>query len=134
MDKSAFLHWSTNQAYLSLGFAVAAAADLRVGTCPMSGFVPSEVSEYCKWKIGSVCYWYCYDGGVYTVPYIYIYIYIYIYESLSDSNSWRYLIGCFIILWLFEYQHNSWLFSIILLYFIIKIDYFNTISYNIVQN
>lgn len=37
--------WSARQAYLALGFGLAAAAELGVDTCPMEGFNPSEVDK-----------------------------------------------------------------------------------------
>jgi nitroreductase/dihydropteridine reductase len=40
-----FLNWSTNQAYIALGVGVTACADLRLGHCPMSGFVPADVHK-----------------------------------------------------------------------------------------
>jgi nitroreductase len=45
MDEKSFLQFSSNQAYLALGVAIAAAADARIGSCPMSGFVPEKVHE-----------------------------------------------------------------------------------------
>ncbi len=38
-----FQAWSTNQAFIALGVAVTAAADARIGACPMSGFIPQDV-------------------------------------------------------------------------------------------
>ena len=43
MPDDKFLHWSTNQAFIALGVAVTAAADARIGSCPMSGFVQEDV-------------------------------------------------------------------------------------------
>lgn len=45
LDNSTFLAWSTNQAFIALGFSLCAAAELRIGSCPMSGFVPEEVHK-----------------------------------------------------------------------------------------
>jgi nitroreductase len=42
---SQYLPWASNQAYLALGVGVTAAADLRVGSCPMSGFVAADVAR-----------------------------------------------------------------------------------------
>jgi nitroreductase/dihydropteridine reductase len=41
-DKSA---WAAKQAYIALGFGLAAAAELRIASCPMEGFMPSEVAK-----------------------------------------------------------------------------------------
>jgi nitroreductase / dihydropteridine reductase len=38
-----FLAYATNQAFIALGVAVTAAADARIGACPMSGFIPQDV-------------------------------------------------------------------------------------------
>jgi nitroreductase len=43
MPSEQFQAWSTNQAYIALGVACTAAADARIGACPMSGFVPKDV-------------------------------------------------------------------------------------------
>ena len=37
--------WAQNQAYIALGFAMAACAELKVDSCPMGGFTPSEFKE-----------------------------------------------------------------------------------------
>lgn len=39
------LTWAKNQTYIAMGFALAAAAELQIDSCPMEGFV---VSEYKK--------------------------------------------------------------------------------------
>ena len=39
-DKAA---WSSRQAYIALGFALAACAELKIPSCPMEGFTNSEV-------------------------------------------------------------------------------------------
>lgn len=39
------LSWSKQQAYIALGFAMAAAAEKRIVSCPMEGFIPGKVSE-----------------------------------------------------------------------------------------
>lgn len=39
-DKAA---WSSRQAYIALGFALAACAELKIPSCPMEGFTASEV-------------------------------------------------------------------------------------------
>ena len=41
-DKTA---WAARQAYIALGFGLAACAELRVPSCPMEGFVVSEVQS-----------------------------------------------------------------------------------------
>lgn len=38
------VHWAKHQAYISLGFALAAAAELRIPSCPMEGFSPDGVA------------------------------------------------------------------------------------------
>jgi nitroreductase len=37
--------WSARQAYIALGTALAAAADLRIDSCPMEGFNPEKFGE-----------------------------------------------------------------------------------------
>lgn len=37
--------WAAKQAYLALGFAMAAAAELEIDSCPMEGFAPAEVDR-----------------------------------------------------------------------------------------
>lgn len=37
-------HWAKHQAYIALGFALAAAAEKKIATCPMEGFNPEGVS------------------------------------------------------------------------------------------
>lgn len=41
-DKTA---WSARQTYIALGFALAAAAEQKIASCPMEGFVGSEVAK-----------------------------------------------------------------------------------------
>ena len=41
-DKTA---WAARQAYIALGFGLAAAAEHRIASCPMEGFLSKEVSE-----------------------------------------------------------------------------------------
>jgi nitroreductase len=36
--------WAARQAYIALGFGLAAAAELKVASCPMEGFVASQVA------------------------------------------------------------------------------------------
>ena len=43
LNSSQFLSFATNQAFIAFGFAVAAAADLKLGACPMGGFEPEKV-------------------------------------------------------------------------------------------
>lgn len=38
MTPEQFTNYASNQAFLALGFALAAAADLQLGSCPMGGF------------------------------------------------------------------------------------------------
>lgn len=38
------VHWAKHQAYIALGFALAAAAEKRIATCPMEGFDPAGVA------------------------------------------------------------------------------------------
>jgi len=44
-DPKDLLNWSAKQAYLALGFALAAAAELNVDSCPMEGFDATKVKE-----------------------------------------------------------------------------------------
>jgi nitroreductase len=39
------LAWAARQAYIALGFGLAAAAETRVATCPMEGFDPIKVAS-----------------------------------------------------------------------------------------
>ncbi len=39
------LNWSARQAYLALGFALAACAELKIDSCPMEGFEKEKVDE-----------------------------------------------------------------------------------------
>jgi nitroreductase / dihydropteridine reductase len=48
MDTATCQAWATNQAYIALGIGLAAAAELRIGSCPMSGFVPADVHRVMK--------------------------------------------------------------------------------------
>ena len=41
-DKAA---WAAKQAYIALGFGLAAAAEQKIASCPMEGFIPSEVAK-----------------------------------------------------------------------------------------
>jgi hypothetical protein len=38
------VHWAKHQAYIALGFALAAATEAKIATCPMEGFDPSGIS------------------------------------------------------------------------------------------
>lgn len=40
-----FLPWAVNQAYIALGVGICAAAQERIGSCPMSGLVPADVKR-----------------------------------------------------------------------------------------
>lgn len=42
-DKTA---WAARQAYLALGFGLAAAAELGLASCPMEGFSPQDVAKH----------------------------------------------------------------------------------------
>lgn len=48
LDKQSFHSFASNQAFLALGFCLTAAADLKIGSCPMTGFVPDGVREVLK--------------------------------------------------------------------------------------
>lgn len=50
--------WASKQAYIALGFGLAAAAELRVASCPMEGFNSNEVSKILSLpeNIVPVCY------------------------------------------------------------------------------
>jgi nitroreductase/dihydropteridine reductase len=37
--------WAARQAYIALGFALAAAAEAQIPSCPMEGFSPKDVAE-----------------------------------------------------------------------------------------
>lgn len=39
------LAWASRQAYIALGFGLAAAAEQRIASCPMEGFNPEEVRK-----------------------------------------------------------------------------------------
>lgn len=41
-DKTA---WAARQAYIALGFGLAACAEYKIASCPMEGFVPSQVAQ-----------------------------------------------------------------------------------------
>jgi nitroreductase / dihydropteridine reductase len=45
LDEEAFGNWAAQQTMIGLGFALAAAADLRIASCPMQGFDPNGVSK-----------------------------------------------------------------------------------------
>ena len=42
--------WAQKQAYLALGFALAACAELAIDSCPMEGFLPSEFDKHLNLK------------------------------------------------------------------------------------
>lgn len=44
-SKEELMEWSGRQAYIALGFAMAAAAELQVDSCPMEGFDPAKAKE-----------------------------------------------------------------------------------------
>jgi nitroreductase / dihydropteridine reductase len=45
LDEEAFFQWAAQQANISLGFGLAAAADLNIASCPMAGFDPVGVHK-----------------------------------------------------------------------------------------
>jgi nitroreductase len=45
MNSQELLEWSRQQAYIALGFGLAACAELQIDSCPMSGFVTSGVDK-----------------------------------------------------------------------------------------
>jgi nitroreductase len=49
-DHEYTLNWAKNQAYIALGFALAAAAELKVDSAPMEGFNPKKFAEILKVK------------------------------------------------------------------------------------
>jgi nitroreductase/dihydropteridine reductase len=44
-DEATALTWASKQVYIAHGFALAAAAELEIDSCPMEGFDPSAVGE-----------------------------------------------------------------------------------------
>ena len=42
------VEWAKQQAYLALGFGLAAATELKIASCPMEGFKPDELSKILK--------------------------------------------------------------------------------------
>ena len=42
--------WAQKQAYITLGFAMAACAELSIDSCPMEGFVPAEFDKQLNLK------------------------------------------------------------------------------------
>lgn len=52
------LAWATKQAYIALGFGLAAAAETRVASCPMEGFNSNEVTKILSLpdNLVPVCY------------------------------------------------------------------------------
>lgn len=47
-DEHEIKAWSTNQAYIALGFAMATCAELKIDSCPMEGFVSSQIDKILK--------------------------------------------------------------------------------------
>jgi nitroreductase/dihydropteridine reductase len=39
------IEWSRKQAYIGLGYALAAATELKIASCPIEGFLPDKVAE-----------------------------------------------------------------------------------------
>ena len=48
------IEWAKQQAYISLGFGLAAAAERRIPSCPMEGFVATKLAELLKIDDGLV--------------------------------------------------------------------------------
>lgn len=44
-DQASAEAWAARQAYIALGFAMAACAELQVDSCPMEGFVPTQFDQ-----------------------------------------------------------------------------------------
>jgi nitroreductase len=42
--------WAKQQAYLALGYGLAAASELKIASCPMEGFMPPKVAKVLKLK------------------------------------------------------------------------------------
>ena len=42
------LEWAKMQAYIALGFGMAAAMELNIASCPLEGFKPAEISKILK--------------------------------------------------------------------------------------
>ncbi len=42
LSEEQIFEWASRQAYIALGFAMAACAELGIDSCPMEGFVPAE--------------------------------------------------------------------------------------------
>jgi nitroreductase len=40
--------WAAKQAYISLGYALAAATELKIASCPIEGFTPKDVAKILK--------------------------------------------------------------------------------------
>jgi nitroreductase/dihydropteridine reductase len=45
LDSNGYLTWSTTQAFIAFGLSVAAAAEMEIGACPMTGFDPDGVHK-----------------------------------------------------------------------------------------
>lgn len=45
MDDTNRFYWAKSQAYIALGTVLAAAADLRIDSCPMEGMIPDQYVE-----------------------------------------------------------------------------------------
>jgi len=44
------LGWAKQQAYIALGYGLAAASELKIASCPMEGFIPPKVAKVLKLK------------------------------------------------------------------------------------
>ncbi len=45
MSEAVIQEWAAKQAYVALGFALAACAEMQVDSCPMEGFEPAKIKE-----------------------------------------------------------------------------------------
>lgn len=50
MSKEAQFQWSSKQAYIALGTAMIAAAEAKIDTTPMEGFIPEKIDEIFGFK------------------------------------------------------------------------------------
>jgi len=48
LEEDAAFAWASRQAYIALGFAMAACAELKIDSCPMEGFQPEEFDKLLK--------------------------------------------------------------------------------------
>lgn len=50
MTSEAQFHWASKQAYIALGTAMVAAAEAKIDTTPMEGFIPEKIDEIFDFK------------------------------------------------------------------------------------